>query len=632
MMRHRTLMKSRLVRSIGVHGGCAAICTLVFCASCGGGSVEVPEPSLAQSLDAQRSFDPIRQMWNVSTPEARVSLAPRLRTFRARFPTDPLARVADAYLAFIALEQKQNAYAKTLASSLENVPQGNTRDLRTVVMGAVLARENRPEEALSLLDPLVGKMLDPFARDLLLETVVLAATQARKWYQAVVYMNEWFYSANEQATASLQKKLTDTLKTFPPDEMESIWNTLISSEHRDIWQRPLKQLLAIRVAEIATQRGDPHLARSVLESSRSVITQSPEGVALAQLATSGGRSARVIDARVGWLIDTRTTTATSRSSQAASGALQVFDPAESNRGANATGTWQKPVLVSQSFGTGEKQSDAIEELVIQGASIIVGGYDSVSAKQLSAYGEANSIAVMTLVHPGKLPDDARFTFVLGTKDASLHSDPPGPACAQVNLDRDLCIAELGPEPSAQAPSQPNYVACPSGDSLHKFEPFPAATWRKNKVKAIAVDGTEACARMLLRDIFAARFTPQLYLGLQARQALTGPVGSHVHVATCGHLDAPSDTQPPSMHAWVQATGRSPTWFEAIGRDAARLAYDAVSPLPSQTTMDPKQVMGLRAVVQQKLATEQTDLWTTKQTGFDKSNIILRNIYFIRAKQ
>ena len=75
--------------------------------------------------------------------------------------------MAEAYLAFIALDRGNPAEARAMAQRVREGPSGNTRDLGTLIDGASLAREGKPEKALQLLDPLVGRMIDSFAQDLL---------------------------------------------------------------------------------------------------------------------------------------------------------------------------------------------------------------------------------------------------------------------------------------------------------------------------------------------------------------------------------------------------------------------------------------------------------------------------------
>ncbi|PKN42291.1 MAG: hypothetical protein CVU63_12520, partial [Deltaproteobacteria bacterium HGW-Deltaproteobacteria-20] len=77
-------------------------------------SASQPVPSLARSIDAQSSFQLVRERWMLSTWEERLVLEPQLEAFRMRHPSDPLARLAEAYLALLALQRDERPKAMPL--------------------------------------------------------------------------------------------------------------------------------------------------------------------------------------------------------------------------------------------------------------------------------------------------------------------------------------------------------------------------------------------------------------------------------------------------------------------------------------------------------------------------------------
>lgn len=606
----------------------AAACSLLaFTAgwSCGGSpSAARPVPSMAVSLEAQSAFQPIRERWLLSTTDERASLEPRLRAFRTRYTTDPLARVADAYLAFVALDRGDTERARELADRVREGPRGNTRDLGTLIDGASLAREGKPEQALRLLDPLVGKMIDDFAQDLLHEAVVRAAVDAHRWYQAVVYMNEWLRGTHERDVDAVRGKVDELLARFPAGSLESALRAMGATPQRDVWEKGLREALAARLAAVAMERSDPNLARSVLETSRTVVGMGEAGTTLAQLATSGGRAPRIVGARVGLLMETGARVRAARSAQVVAGALEVFRPARSTeRDSSPASGPEPPVLVTRDVPPDGSLADALEELAYRGASVVVGGYDPERSAELSAYAESQSIPVVLLVAPDPMPRDARFTFVIGGEEPSWSNPSADQAAGQVDPSRDV---RVGP---GEPPDQPRTASCDRSPARAGEATFPVAAWREAGAGAVAVDGPARCARNVLQDLAGARFTPTVFLGLEARTA-AGSYEGPLRVASCGYLDTSGPTEPDSLRAWRAMHGEPPTWFEALGRDAAQLAHDATVLLPRDTFTEMGAVMQIRTVVQQVLLQTETLLWTTKQKGFGGRRVIGRKVRFVEA--
>lgn len=589
--------------------------------SCAGSSSVQPVPSLAESLGAQASFQTIREQWLLSTPQERAALEPKLEAFRVRHGSDPLARIAEAYLAFIALDRNDRHRARALAFRVRQGPLGNTQDLGTLIDGAVLARSDEPEAALQLLDPLVGKMIDAFAQDLLHEAAVAAAVDAHRWYQAIVYMNEWIRSSNDQDLPSLRPKLDSLLATFPPTSLESALRAMGAARQGDIWEKELREALATRLATIAMERSDSDLARSVLETSRAVVGMGEAGTSLAQLATSGGRAPRVIQARVGWVLQTGERLMTSRSSQAVTGALEVFRPGRSMDHVPGLSEVEAPVLITRNLDPEETLKDALDDLAYQGASVLVGGYDPEGASELAAYGESESIPVLLLVAPATLPKGARYTFVVGTPEPRWTTPVTGQAAKQVDPDRAVRIG------MGEPPEHPLAFSCKQPPARIEEPTFPIADWRKAGIEAVAVDGPAWCARPLLHDLQSAKFTPAVFLGLEARDAAQ-PFDGTLHVASCGYLDEATEREPATLRAFRSASGRAPTWFQALGRDAALIAHNAVAPLPRDTFTRLQEVLQRRAETQERLAQGQASLWTTTAQGFAGARVLSREVRFI----
>ncbi|PIE06117.1 MAG: hypothetical protein CSA75_01190 [Sorangium cellulosum] len=594
----------------------AVLATLYGVSSCAGSSTLRPTPSLAHSLEAQASFQPIRARWLLSTKRERTALLPSLRAFQAQYRGDPLARVASAYLAFVALDRNELDQAAALAREIRMGPIGNTRDLGTIVDGASLAHAGQPEAALQLLDPLVGKMIDSFAKDLLHEAAVNAAVDAHRWYQAVVYMNEWVRGTNEQEMAALRDKLDKLLVQFPAGSLETALRAMGAVRQKDLWERELRQALAMRLTAVAMERSDPKLARSVLNTSRRVVGLGEEGTLLARLATSGGRAPRIVGATVGLMVDTDSQLRSGRSAQVVAGVLQVFHPG--HRGPRQQSP--SPILITQDVPPQGSLENVLDDLAYKGASVIIAGYDAKRAAQVARYAEAQSISVLLLVAPDQMPRGARFTFVVGTEDPSWQSPVSSQAASQVDLSRSVRVG------SGKAPEGPLFASCDSRPPRAAQPAFPVAAWREANVEAVAIDGSRDCASRVLADLDSLGFTPMVYLGLEAREAKQSYRGQ-LRVGSCGLLDAEGASEPDSLRQWRLMQGSRPTFFQALGRDAAKIAYGAVARLPRGTVSGLEQVMKRRVEVQQALVRAENVLWTSTNRGFDGERRLRRQVQY-----
>ena len=609
---------SRVAATAGV-----AVAALVLGAAggCSGskGAKGDPVPTLAQSLDAQLAFQDIRSRWVLATRSERAALEPKVRAFRQRFAHDPVARVADAYLAFIALDRGDVEGARAAARHVRAGDPGNTRDLGVLIDGAALLRAGKPEAALERLEPLVGKMIDGFAQDLLHETVVAAAVDAHRWFQAVVYMNEWLRMADEQDKPSIRARLDTLFEKFPPNTLEASLRTVQNERDRDQWETELRASLATRLATIAMERGDPNLARSVLESSQLEDDLGDAGAGLAVLATSGGWSPRIIGARVGMLAQTGEAVR-DRSADVIAGALEVFRPGRSRDIEPGAPGPQPPALITRDVGEEADVHAALDELAYEGAAVIIAGLDAKSAQAAAAYAETQSIPVVLLITPQQPRAGSRFTFVAGVEDTSwLAASATMEAARKAGHAHPLRIAAGQPAKDQEGAS------CEAPRGRAGESRFPVVAWKAAGVDAIAIDGSGWCARDVLQDLSRGQFRPPVFVGLDGRSSSFPSYPGGLFVATAGPWSRAAAH--PTLRAWLASHGQEPSWFQALGRDAAQLALEAVARLPADTVTTLADVVKRRAAAQTSLASAETFLWTTDAKGFGGARTLARTVTY-----
>jgi len=519
----------------------------------------------------------------------------------------------------IALHNNNLQQAQSIAQQVETGPKGNTRDLATIVTAATLARTKQPEAALTLIGPLIGKILDPFAQDLLHETAVSAAIQAQRWYQAVIYMNEWIHTANPADKQSVTTRIEQALQQFPQHALESALLSMGTEQANEIWERKLREAIARRAMNIAMERSDQALARSVLDSSRGVITDERLS-SLAQLALLGGRTPRIIGARVGWLTSSSDSITTSRSAQSIAGALEIFTPNRSTNPTASTTSQNLPLIIARD-STKENQTAPLDDLAYHGVSIIVGGHDTKSATELSNYAESHSIPVILLVAPEQPPNPHKFSFIIGEPDTDCANPTPSPpdsqAASQVDPTSSIRICQT---PTDNAP---NTAHCDKNKHRPGHPTFPLAQWKSSAIFAIAIDAPQWCADQFLSESHAANFTPSIFLGLEARDARPNRT-DHINIPTCGLLES----NHPTIQKWRNTFGTNPSWFQALGRDAALLAHNAIAEQLNNTATTTEEVARTRSQAKSRLSQTQAVLWTTDAQGFQGNQQINRQIRWI----
>ena len=578
-----------------------------------------PVASLARSVQSQAAFQGLRERWLMGTPAERALIEPELRSFRAQFADDPLARVADAYLAFLALQRGDFANAERIASSVAGGPAGNTRDVAVLVRGALLSKTGRPEEALRMLEPLDGKLLDGFGAPLLYEAMADAAVQSQRWDTAIRALNAWIRDSDRSERPALRVQIDRVLDRFPAAAAENALNDMLAEPRPDAWERDMIVVVTNHVGAIAVQRSDARLARSVLETSRTVGGLDSANSDVEELASRGARVPSVSRRTVGMVLPLSDPRQRQRAVLALGGAMDVFDPSVTSAAASAAGLRTRTVGAEL-----EEVITALDALAQQGASLAIAGFDSESASAAAGWAEAEAMPVILLVAPSRMPLDASFTFVLGEDDAALVASTE--AAAKARGEAAMVVGGI-------VEDDPLIAGCGSVASRAGEGRFPMGAWKARKVGAVGVAGPPECAAEVMQELEAVGFHPEVVLGLEALGArIPANHAGAVIQALAGRLGsvAATSSDDPSLAAWRGKHGAGPGWFAALGRDAAALASIALAGLPLDETTDAAEVARRRVAVQRALAGASGLLWTTGAAGFGGGRQLGREIRYERG--
>lgn len=567
---------------------------VALAAACGGPSASSgPTPALSRTVFVQDEFHKLLAAWTQGSRVDRIALAPKMADFRNKHPTDGLARLAGALEAWGEMEAGSLERAESLAKKVQTEGAGTTADLARAVEGAIHRRHGNPLAALSILEPLVSKLLDAYARDFLNEEIVMSALAANKNRRALELMETWLRETNADDQSAIGRRIDSLLAGVPPSEMAWLLDQPVKQQ-KEASEVSMRKLVAMRLAGIAEQTRDVKLAQRLLASSSDLLGS--EGPPIAALAAGASR-ARVEARTVGLLLSLRPVTDIQQhGAEVAAGVANGLGlPASAAR------------LVSRDDGgSTERIADALGSLASDGASIVIAGLDPAGSAAAARFCEDNKLPAILLAPPsakGAIADP-KFTFVLGEDPTHLEQMLVAALAARGAKPLAL-LSVLGAPPP------------PEADESHvcgeTFSP-------KGKVAGVVIGPTSACARAL----GGLTVLPKARLG--AAFDTFGIVLSPGSVMTAaGLFPVDEDDPPPAMKAWVQARHATPTFWSALGHDAAVLAYAAVQGLAEKGTEDPKEVLERRTAAAAALASAKGALWTTEAKGFAGAHTMARTI-------
>jgi hypothetical protein len=625
---------------------------LAWAASCSRGRGEgQPVAALAESTDAGVAFAAIRDLWNASNDTTHQHLRAELERFVAVYPHDPLARLGTMYLAISLMEPPQDwPRAEALLSSLRPPPPGTVRDLYVIARGRLLRHQGAPDAAFDLLRPLVGKMVDPVARSILEEEVTRAAVDAHHDYEAVAYMDAWLRGSPEEERDRSRDKVAAILAELPDSVLENALRAMRASTAGG-YGLEIQRLVAERIAEVAVAHGDPTLARWLLEPGASAVRIGGDaGVMLGELATSKRGVGEVVGRTIGLLLPTGSATLRHEAADVARGVAWALDlPRTDPQGGDGT-----RLVTRDDAGDPDRMAIGFEELAGEGASIILAGLDSASADKAVEWAEKANVAVVTLAAPGRVTPGA-FTFVAGQSAKGVldllasaiatrrGSDTKVAPVAEGDAERSLtqsydvhgAIALLAP------------VDC-DVEPVRAGEPrFPVEAWEHAGVRAWLVAGSADCAGDVMREEGARARGGLFALSLVASTTLERVPGAQVIAASAGIIPSAGGRSLPEAQAGrdggagsrdpreleVQALvarfgGGRPSFWTALGRDAAMLARRALSRAPLDSVTGSTAIVQRRQAARDALAAAHQALWTSDADGFQGAHVLPREVRMV----
>jgi hypothetical protein len=279
-------------------------------------------------------------------------------------------------------------------------------------------------------------------------------------------------------------------------------------------------------------------------------------------------------------------------------------------------------LVTRTDMEGNALEAGLEELAGSGAAVIIAGIGAEAASRARDWSEQNGTPVLILGAPKDAP--AKFSWVLGeSPKASI--DLLGPA---LMTKKDPTFASIvGPMSAPFAAAAPPPVRCEPPISRATF---PTADWQKAGTHTFLVSGPSACSRALSFSLPPAPYggSNVVALSLEAQNGFDGSAsGAHVITAGAGLLpvDAAAIAKDPRLTAYQSQFGARPSWWTALGHDAALLAHAAIAHLPDDSTDAATEVTKRREDARAGLGAAKVLLWTTDGTGFGDDHRLARTL-------
>jgi hypothetical protein len=106
------------------------------------------------------------------------------------------------------------------------------------------------------------------------------------------------------------------------------------------------------------------------------------------------------------------------------------------------------------------------------------------------------------------------------------------------------------------------------------------------------------------------------------------MSAEVVVPSGVHAFAIAPVATPQLDDYKQKIGSKPSYWTAIGRDAALLAHVAEAGLPNDRATSPTEITSRRESARSALLGAKATLWTTDASGFAGDNKLPRTLHVV----
>lgn len=574
---------------------------------------------------------------------SRDRLIPDLERFTILYAGDPVVPFARACLALLYLDKGDLVHAGLSLGELTKEQVGTTRDLATLARAKLLRLRRKPADALEILRPLAGKIVEPVAKYIYLEETSLSAAQAQLDFEAIAYMNTWLDGAVGDERERVRARVAELMNSLPETVLSSTLAVIKKKGRAAGYSLEIRRLIAERLAHLALERNDAVMARELLDGGH--VLGRELGIPLEDLAGST-KGQRVVRGRtVGLLLPVGTVGLREAAAETVRGVAWSLGLSALPSTNSVTVANDGSRLVTRDAGEGgARLEEALEELAGEGATVIIAGLDSKSATRALAWGDLVNLSVISLAVPEGGMRVARGVVLgvpLGDQVAVLgkyfqeHKAPSVTLIAgnEVGSTTDVTkhLAKAGVSLTLMPPFSCDLPPAPAG--ALRFPLREAA--RKKSVFWVA--GSSECVRDVATDLTDVDRRATLISTLEG-----GIPTADVRLAEMKFVTVSSGLVPvlteraeevtgAEIRSYMKTYGLNPSYWAALGRDAGALAMRAMAPLPLDSVAEERAIYQRRAVVEGGLLAAQLKYWTSSATTLGADRHLPRTLKTVEWK-
>ncbi len=579
--------------------------------ACGAAAGERPVATLSASPEAGNQLATLRDAFEHDVHDAK--LAARFDEHIKKFPRDRATALARLHLGHILLDMKDAAGARRELGAVNEPKPGNEHDFWLALRARLLRADGKADDAVALLQSLVGIVVDTPLRTILLEEVAVASIDARRPLEAVAYLDGWLRSVPPHAHKETHDRVEQQLSRIDPTTLAQTLEAM-QGEGAGGYSNELQKLVAEALAKHALDAQDTHLAQRLIDSSLGkYLTGSTVGQDLRDLATSLRGAHAVVARTIGLVLPIDTPELRDAAADAARGAAFALGLPR------AVTTDDGTRLVTRADTTSTLDA-SLEELAGAGAAVVLAGFEEASAERACRWSEENGLAVITFAAPKTPP--SRFCFVAGESRATSVAL----LVAELEKRAGKRHAKVVAVSSASAEASFAQTKSTALELLPTFrcEPpysrsrMPLDEWAKAGAHDFLVSAPTGCVRTLL---------PALPRGSEVGLALEATSGDDdSHIARGGvHAFAIAPAVTPQFDEYTKQFGGKPSYWTALGRDGALLAHAAEVDLPNDRVTTSTEITHRRELARAGLVAAKATLWTTDVSSFGQDHKLPRTL-------
>jgi hypothetical protein len=603
--------------------------------ACGSSAAVTPMVRVAGSVHAQRAFEQIDAAWAQADESAYADLENSLRRYLQRFPADTAAPLVRAYLAIHLVRLGRTADALREVDRAFGEPEGATRDLYIVVRGHGMRKARRPLDAIELMQPLAGKIIDPVGRAVLMEEMSVAAVEAKRDFEALGYFNTWLAGTPAQDRERVKLRIVELLKGLPASVLLASYTLMRAQGRASRYTADMQRLVFDVLGDQAQARSDSDLARFLLDGPSAAATDlTTVSVDLRDLAASTKGLRTVSGRTIGLLLPGGSAALRDEAAEVARGVSWALGLPRARRDDS-----ELRLVTRDSGGNAATTEDSLEQLAGEGAGLIVAGFDEATAARALAWGDATGISVLSLVPP-PVGQRLRHGFVVGEREQDQVPLLAAALAAHGHRSVYAFTRDMPQAGTAAALGVARVAPCTPEQSVAGTSRFPIAELTRLRAGMLVAASFE-CLRDLSLDI--GRYDPALFhsawIGATLESGNPSPdprtKDARYLLVAAGKLPFrstdPGEMPSEDLRNYVLAFGAPPTFWSALGRDAGILARTAVSPLPGDVAKSDGAIYQRRALVEAGLLASKDELWSTDEHGFDSDRTLRRQMRVVEVR-